>query len=163
MRFLDPAALRDIDAGAIAAFRVSDECVISAGDGEIRGLAAVALLSSDYAVLTRDSIVHLDAPAIWDAIARRAGRVAIRLLLAGTASLSAGEALALGVCDEVISEAPHVWFERWIGKRSEAALDAAAVLIREPSGDAKEREVFAKLFATGEPQRGMRAFLARRG
>jgi len=42
------------------------------------------------------------------------------------------------------------------------ALDAAANLIRRRGGDVLERAEFARLFAAGEPQRGLAAFLNRR-
>jgi enoyl-CoA hydratase/carnithine racemase len=57
---------------------------------------------------------------------------------------------------------PVEWFAAWIGGRSTLALDAAAALIRGRGGDVTERFEFARLFATGEPQEGVGAFLEKR-
>ncbi len=46
--------------------------------------------------------------------------------------------------------------------RSAAALESARMLVNARGGDALERAEFARLFAMGEPQTGLRAFLARR-
>ena len=46
--------------------------------------------------------------------------------------------------------------------RSAAALESARMLVGARGGDALERAEFARLFAMGEPQKGLRAFLARR-
>lgn len=162
MRFVSPAQLRELDHGDAAALRGAPECVIVAGEGTVDGVAAVALFYADYAVLTRDAVVVLDSADVWSAIAWRAGRVALRLQLEGVETLRAEEAHALELCDEVFDEAPDTWLTSWLGRRSEAALDAAALLIRSRGGDAEERKAFANLFATGEPQRGLRTFLERR-
>jgi hypothetical protein len=57
---------------------------------------------------------------------------------------------------------PVEWFAGWIGGRSTIALDAAAALIRGWGGDVSERFEFARLFATGQPQEGLAAFLEKR-
>ncbi|MBV9492715.1 MAG: hypothetical protein JOZ54_00595 [Acidobacteria bacterium] len=41
-------------------------------------------------------------------------------------------------------------------------MDSAATLIGARGGDALERAEFARLFATGEPQKGLQAFLEKR-
>jgi hypothetical protein len=51
-------------------------------------------------------------------------------------------------------------FER--GARSQIALDVAAELLGHRGGDALERAAFARLFAAGEPQEGLAAFLEKR-
>ena len=48
------------------------------------------------------------------------------------------------------------------GGRSALALESAAMLVRHRGGDALERAEFARLFAIGEPQEGLRAFLEKR-
>jgi enoyl-CoA hydratase/carnithine racemase len=48
------------------------------------------------------------------------------------------------------------------GSGSALARESAAVLIGHRGGDALERAEFARLFAIGEPQEGLRAFLEKR-
>ena len=49
-----------------------------------------------------------------------------------------------------------------LGTRSKLALDVAAELLPRRGGDALERAAFALLFAAGEPQEGLAAFLEKR-
>jgi len=49
-----------------------------------------------------------------------------------------------------------------LGTRSNLALDVAAELLPRRGGDALERAAFALLFAAGEPQEGLAAFLEKR-
>jgi hypothetical protein len=153
MRFLAPAELRAVDHSGL---------IVAAGAGEVRGSAAAALLSADYAVLDIGAALHLDAPETWVAAARRVGRKALRLHIDERTTLTAEEAKAEELCDEIIEGDPHAWLDRWMQGRSALALDSAAMLIRSRGGDALERAEFARLFAIGEPQRGLRAFLGRR-
>jgi hypothetical protein len=46
--------------------------------------------------------------------------------------------------------------------RSALALDSARMLLENRGRDALERAEFARLFAIGEPQEGLRAFLEKR-
>lgn len=48
------------------------------------------------------------------------------------------------------------------GGRSALAAASAEMLIEHRGGDALERAEFARLFATGEPAEGLRAFLEKR-
>jgi hypothetical protein len=57
---------------------------------------------------------------------------------------------------------PLQWTNEWVGARSAIALDAAANLIRRRGGDLLERAEFARLFAAGEPQKGLAAWLESR-
>ena len=57
---------------------------------------------------------------------------------------------------------PLQWTAEWVGTRSAIALDAAANLIRRNGGDILERAEFARLFAAGEPQKGLAAWLESR-
>jgi hypothetical protein len=52
--------------------------------------------------------------------------------------------------------------DAWLGGRSALALDTAASLVALRGGDTLERAAFAWLFAAGEPQEGLRAFLDKR-
>lgn len=162
MFFLAAAELRAVDARALEELFARDELVVAAGAGEVRGLAAATLLFADYAVLDASATVHLDAPEAWAAAAWRIGRGALRLHIEQRTALSASDTKATGLCDEVMEENAEAWLDRWMQGRSALALDSAAVLIRKRGGDALERAEFARLFAIGEPQRGLRAFLGRK-
>lgn len=162
MYFLAPAELRAVDASALEELFARTGLAVAAGAGEVRGLAAAALIFADYAVLDAGATVHIDAPETWAAVVRRIGRKALRLHIDRRTTLTAEEAKAEGVCDELIEGDAKAWLDRWMQGRSELALDSAAMLIRSRGGDALERAEFARLFAIGEPQRGLRAFLGRR-
>jgi|SRR5690349_10551417 len=162
MFFLPAAALHDIDERALDDLLARNELVVAAGAGEVRGLAAAALLFADYAVLDGAATLHIDAEPGWAAAAWRLGRGALKLHIEQRTTLSAIDAQSLGLCDEVIDGDARAWLDRWMQGRSVLALDSAAVLIRHRGGDTLERAEFARLFAIGEPQRGLRAFLGRR-
>jgi acetyl-CoA carboxylase alpha subunit len=162
MFFLAPEELRAIDSGALEELLARTELVVAAGAGEVRGLAAAALIFADYAVLDAGATLILDAPETWAAVTWRLGRKALLLHLDQRTSLSAGDAKAEGLCDEIIDGDPRAWLDRWMQGRSTLALDSAAMLIRMRGGDTLERAEFARLFAIGEPQRGLEAFLTRR-
>ena len=114
------------------------------GEGELRGDELADALYADYFVMKPGATLVVDTPRAWAAVVWRIGRRA--LLLRGE------ERHAL--CDAVDVE--------WIDSRSALALDSASELIRRRGGDALERAEFARLFATGEPQRGLTAFLEKR-
>jgi enoyl-CoA hydratase/carnithine racemase len=163
MRFLTPADLRGLDSRALEDLRGRTEAVVAAGSGELSGLAAAALMFADYAVVAEGSTLVLDPePMAWAAAKGRLGRRAFRLLLEGRDRFDAREALELGLCDGLLDDEPERWFDRWMQDRSPLALDTAAVLIRSRGGDALERAAFAHLFAIGEPQKGLAAFLEKR-
>ena len=149
MQFLTAAELGGIDARALDELLGRRELVVAFGEGELRGLAAAAFLFADYAVLRRDASVVLDVPEGWAAAVWRAGRKAL---------LMKAEELA----DEITDDDADVWRGNWLRHRSVLALDSAAVLIRSRGGDALERAEFARLFALGEPQTGLGAFLAKK-
>jgi hypothetical protein len=149
MRFLTPAELRGFGAGSLEDLLVTRELVVAFGEGELRGPAAAALLFADYAVLRRDSSLAIDTPEGWAGVVWRAGR---RALAARQEDL----------VDEITEHDEETWRGNWIRGRSVLALDSAAVLIRARGGDALERAEFASLFAAGEPQKGLGAFLAKK-
>jgi hypothetical protein len=167
MRLLLAADLAAFDARSLAEVVASGELLIAAGAGEIHDLALAALLVSDYAVLDPAAVLVIDSPEAWAGAAWRLGRGAMSLLLEsvrpGLVTLPAAEALERGLCDEITDRDPRAWLESWTENRSLAALETAAQLIRSRGGDRLERAEFARLFATGEPQRGLEAFLGRRG
>jgi len=111
-----------------------------------------------------DASMILDTPAAWAGAAWRLGDRAYKLWLAGTTSFDAAGASSEGLCDAIIPAGRDAdeWIKEWIGTRSELALDSAALLIGRRGGDALERAEFARLFAAGEPQIGLRAFLNKR-
>ena len=157
MFFLAPADLRGLqqqnDERALEDLLGRRELVVAFGDGEVRGLAAAALLFADYAVLHADASLHVDLPEAWAAAVWRLGRRTLKWHLDG--------ANAADIVDEITTKEPSVWLEEWTRHRSVMALDSAAVLIRGRGGDSLERAEFARLFAAGEPQKGLGAFLAK--
>jgi hypothetical protein len=161
MFFLGAAELRAVDAPALDDLLARTELVVAAGAGEVRGLAAAALLFADYAVLDTGATLLVNAPDAWAAAVWRLGRGALRLHVEQRGAMSAKDAKAIGLCDEVINVDAQAWLDRWLQGRSTLALDSAAALIHRRGGDVLERAEFARLFAIGEPQRGLRAFLDR--
>ena len=162
MFFLSGAELRAVDDRSLEELLARAEMTIAAGAAEIRGLSAAALLFADYAVLDADATLHIDVAEAWAAAAWRLGRGALRLHIEQRTTFSAADAKNAGLCDEVIEGDAQEWLRRWMQGRSAIALDSAATLIRARGGDALERAEFARLFAIGEPQRGLTAFLNRR-
>jgi hypothetical protein len=130
-----------------------DEMIIAVGEGELRGDVLACALHSDWLVLAADAEIIVDTPRAWSGVVWRMGRQALTLLLSAPAL---ADALVPAGRD------PLEWTEEWVGARSTLALDAAAGLIRRRGGDVLERAEFARLFAAGEPQRGLAAFLNRR-
>lgn len=135
----------------------SRECTVVFANGETRGRAAVALLLSDYAVMSPSSVLHIDSPAAWAGVIWRIGRDALHVLATAKFGFDASEAADARLVD-AIAEDPALLFD----SRSAMALDSAAMLISRRGGDALERAEFARLFAAGEPQRGLAAFLGKR-
>lgn len=158
MHFLTPADLRGLDSRALEELLGRSELTVAMGEGEVGGLAAAALLFADFAVLREASTLLVDTPEAWAGGVWRLGRGALRI----SERMSAGEARDAGLCDDVTGREPAEWLEEWTRHRSVVALDAAAMLIRSRGGDRLERAEFARLFALGEPQKGLGAFLAKK-
>ena len=135
----------------------SHECTIVFANGETRGAAAGSLLLADYAVMSPSSALHIDSPAAWAGVIWRVGRDAVHLLTTSTTRFDASEALDAQLIDAIAENAALLF-----DSRSAMALDSAATLISWQGGDALERAEFARLFAVGEPQRGLAAFLGKR-
>ena len=93
----------------------------------------------------------------WGGIVWRIGGRAYALHLSGLTELGAAAAYTWGIVDAVTDDP-----DAWLGGRSLLALEAGASLIARRGGDPLERAEFARLFATGEPQEGLRAFLEKR-
>lgn len=153
MLFLGPAELRALDPGALGELLARTDCVVAFGGGEVRGTAAAALLFADYAVLDAGATLTVDTPEAWAGAAWRLRR--------RTVAWAASGASPAGIVDEITGQDPAVWREEWMRHRSVMALDSAAALIRARGGDRLERAEFARLFAIGEPQKGLGAFLAK--
>lgn len=153
MLFLGPAELRALDRGALDELLARTDCVVAFGVGEVRGLAAAALLFADYAVLEPGATLIVDTPEAWAAATWRLQRRTISWAVRGARKEE--------IVDELSDLDPHAWGEEWIRNRSVMALDSAAALIRARGGDRLERAEFARLFAAGEPQKGLGAFLAK--
>lgn len=122
----------------------------SSGVIEPEALYADVLLAATSArlVLTRDS---------WGGVVWRIGARAYALHLTGLTELDAASAWRWGIVDAITDNA-----DVWLGARSRFALEAGASLIARRGGDSLERAEFARLFASGEPQEGLRAFLEKR-
>lgn len=157
MHFLKPAELRGLDPAALDDLLARSDLTIAMGEGTVGGFAAAALLFADFAVLRENATLQLDAPEAWAGAAWRLGRGVLHL----AQTMSANEAREAGLCDDVTASAPESWLAEWMRHRSVVALDAAAALIRSRGGDRLERAEFARLFAIGEPQKGLGAFLAK--
>jgi enoyl-CoA hydratase/carnithine racemase len=113
-------------------------------------------LASDYVIVSAGARISIDSPQAWAAAVWRIGRRALRLHIEGKISFTAEEALDEGLIDEIAGSKEHV------PERSELAIDSAAMLVTHRGGDILERAEFARLFAAGEPQKGLRAFLEKR-
>ena len=161
MFFLWGAERRADDDRSLEELLARTEMTVAAGAADLRGLAAAALLFADYAVLDADATLVLDCAESWAAAAWRLGHGALRLYVEQRATFTAAEAKNAGLCDEIIEGDAQAWLDRWMAGRSPLALDSAAMLIRHRGGDSLERTEFARLFAIGEPQKGLRAFLHR--
>jgi enoyl-CoA hydratase/carnithine racemase len=171
MLILTPDDLERSDVEAIAARR---DCVVAVGAGELRGCALAVALHSDFLALDQDATVRFptqdsrlgnqDFSPIWSGAIGRIGHGALRLFLLSGEILTADDAVHAGLADAVVpaGKDPLEWIREWLAGRSTAALDSAAALIRQRGGDGLERAEFARLFATGEPQEGLTAFLAKR-
>lgn len=153
MLFLAPAELRNLDLRGLEDLLAHTGLTVAFADGQVSGVASAALLFADYAVIARGTALAIDTPEAWAAVVWRLGRTALRWTIDG--------ARAEEVVDEVTDREPERWFEEWMRHRSVMALDAAAALIRSRGGDRLERAEFARLFAAGEPQKGLGAFLAK--
>lgn len=154
MHFLTPADLRGLDAGALDDLLARTDLTIAMGDGEIAGIAAAALLFADYAVLRGGATLIVDTPEAWAGVVWRLGRRALLWHIEGGRQEE--------VVDEITDREPEEWLREWTWDRSVVALDSAAMLIRSRGGDRLERAEFARLFALGEPQKGLGAFLAKK-
>lgn len=159
MHFVAPDELRAVDAAGLEDLLGRGEAVVAMGEGELGGLAAAALLFADFAVLRDGAPLTMGAAEAWAGAVWRLGRGALRLL--GRPRFTAVEARDAGLCDEVTSSEPGEWLADWTRNRSVVALDSAAMLLRSRGGDRLERAEFARLFAIGEPQKGLGAFLAK--
>jgi len=157
MRFLTPADLRGLDSAALEELQRRGDLMIAMGEGNVGGLAAATLLFADFAVLREGATLQLDLAEAWAGAVWRLGRGALRL----AETMSAEDARDAGLCDAVTGSDPERWIEEWMRHRSVVALDSAAALIRSRGGDRLERAEFARLFAIGEPQKGLAAFLAK--
>jgi enoyl-CoA hydratase/carnithine racemase len=161
MIFLTTAELQTADVECIAASR---ELTIAFATGLLRGRALAAALHCDWFAIEENAMFDIDSPRAWSGAIGRIGVRAFRLLLMDRTTLNAEDAVREGLADALVpfGADPVEWLAGWMGGRSMLALDEAAVLIHGRGGDASERFAFARLFATGEPQEGLAAFLEKR-
>jgi hypothetical protein len=135
-----------------------DEMIVAVGEGQLSGDALACALHSDWLMLASDARLIIGTPRTWSGVIWRMGRGALALLL------MSDEEKRERLADLLVPPGrdPLQWAIEWVGARSAVALDAAANLIRRRGGDVLERAEFARLFAAGEPQRGLAAFLNKR-
>ena len=155
MIFLRPADLRGLDLDELLRRR---ELAVAMGEGDVNGVAAAALMFADFAVLKEGATLHIDTAEAWAGAVWRLGRKALHV----QSTITASEAKDMGLCDDVTDRDEETWLQEWMRHRSVVALDSAAALIRSRGGDRLERAEFARLFALGEPQKGLDAFLGKR-
>jgi hypothetical protein len=127
------------------------EMVVAVADGEI---TAAALLA-DWLVAKPGATIDCTSAEVLGALVWRIGQAALRFY-ALVDGVQLADALVPPGVDSV------EWTRGWLAGRSSVALDAAAALIRGRGGDDLERAEFARLFAIGEPQEGMAAWLESR-
>jgi enoyl-CoA hydratase/carnithine racemase len=140
--------------------------VIVAVRGASEKQIAAAGLLADWFVLSAGGRLNLSQPwppELSAGLAQRRGRGMMAIALLGPDMLEAGEALREGLVDGLVpgGDDPLQWMRGWLGKRSLTVLQSAARLTRLRGGDPLERAEFARLFAAGEPQQGLRRFLAK--
>lgn len=137
-------------------------CAIAFGSGIVAGRRAATLLHSDWAVLEGSATLVLDTAEAWSGAFWRIGRRALGFVTDG--GIGPADAFAPGLADAIVASGtnPLEWVGNWMRGRSELALDSAAALIRRRGGDPLERAEFARMFAIGEPQQGLAAFLGKR-
>ena len=161
MIFFRPADLLRASLDEILARR---EMTIAFAAGSLRGSALAAALHCDWLAIDAAALLVIDSPAAWSGAIGRIGSRASRLHLLGGMTVDADAAVREGLADTLVASGadPVEWLAGWTGGRNTLALDAAATLIRARGGDVTERSAFAHLFATGEPQEGLTAFLEKR-
>ena len=162
MILLKHAELDAVDIGDIASRR---ELTVALATGPLRGHALSAALHCDWLAIEENGTLIIDTPQAWSgAIGRIGARAAYLLHLLDRTTMNAADAVGHGLADALVpfGADPVEWLAGWIGGRSTLALDEAAALIRGRGGDVTERFAFARLFATGEPQQGLAAFLEKR-
>jgi enoyl-CoA hydratase/carnithine racemase len=126
----------------------------------LAGDALGEALFADWFALADDATLVIDSPHAWAGVVWRIGARAHKLHLLRGTSLSAADAFRERLCDEVVAAGSNP-LQFGEGK-SALAMESAAALIALRGGDILERSEFARLFAIGEPQRGLRAFLEKR-
>jgi enoyl-CoA hydratase/carnithine racemase len=162
MIFLTPDALQSADIEAIASHR---ELTVALATGTLRGHPLAAALHCDWLAIEENATLLINSPQAWSGVIGRIGaRAAYLLHLLDRTTMNAADAVGHGLADALVPFGvdPVEWLAGWIGGRGTLALDEAAALIRGRGGDVTERFAFARLFATGEPQQGLAAFLEKR-
>jgi enoyl-CoA hydratase/carnithine racemase len=160
---LGSAELDTAGANLLGAIAARHACAIAVATGVLRGNSLAAALLCDWVAVGEESTLHLSGGAVWGSAVARMGAGAYRLYLLESEALPATRALELGVVDALIpaTTEPEEWTARWLRGRSVLAMQSAAMLLRSRGGDRLERAEFARLFATGQPRLGLRAFLGK--
>jgi len=143
--------------------------IISVGLGLMTGIGLAAGLWSDLCFVDEPATLRFRSPGpgaadVVAGLIRRVGRHSLAVLLEETDEVDARRAELMGAIDGVTPGGvePLDWVRDWIGRRSVPAMLSGAALLRRRGGDVTERAEFSRLFATGEPQRGLAGFLDKR-
>ena len=142
----------------------SSGLTVAFGTGALNGEPLGAALAADWFAVAPDAVLELDSAGAWSGAVVRVGRALLRLYLLEATRFDAASARRHELCDGVAADGETAlqWLERWIAGRNLIALESAAALVRLRGGDRLERAEFGRLFAAGEPQAGLRAFLDRK-
>lgn len=135
--------------------------LVVVGEGVLSGAALAQCLVADFLALRESATLAFtgDGDAVAG-LARKSGRRALPILLLQR-EMTAAAAVAAGIAEALVpagDDSVH-WLRSWLGTRDLRALHAGAALIRGHGGDVAERHEFARLFAAGIPQQGLKRFL----
>lgn len=167
---ISPAAARSFSARTFERFVERRSMAVVVADGAVEGSALAAGVNADYFAVSEEATIDFEcdeptlAAGILAGLAWRIGRRSVPLLLLHGGEIDSKTAQEEGVIDALVPdrEDPLKWVRSWLAGRSLLALQSAASLIRRSGGDRTERAEFSRLFATGEPQKGLKDFLAKR-
>ncbi len=166
--YFSPSALENASAALLERVQHRSALVIAACRANVPPDSFAFGMFADVFLVEEGSQLDLGRGTEWwglisAAVLRRIGERSSGLLLTGPRKLSADETWNGGLCEAVVACGSDSlqWAQQWLSGRSVPALQSAAALLRRRGGDAIERAEFGRLFATGEPQLGLKRFLNR--
>lgn len=160
-RLLTPELLATAGPQLLARVRARRRFTVAVAEGTMSGWPVAVALAADWVIFSANTELVIDCGEAWSGVLSRIGAAALRLHLLESQPVKASIAMQYGLCDRVVAaeEDPVECAQRWLEGRSSVALEASAALITRRGGDPLERAEFARLFAAGEPQAGLKAFL----